>query len=115
ARALVAPVPLHWMRRLARGFNQAALVAAEVARVLDADFAPRALSRTRRTPALFDVPRERRATSLEGAFRARPRAVHGRVVLLVDDIFTSGATLRACARALREAGAKRVVAATVAR
>jgi ComF family protein len=114
SRPLVAAVPLHWTRRLSRGFNQAALIAEEVARALGADVAPRALARARRTPALFEIDRDARSPVLDGAFRARAEIVRGRVVLLVDDIRTSGSTLDACARALLDAGAARVVTATVA-
>jgi ComF family protein len=112
---LVVPVPLHPWRRLRRGFNQAAAIGAALAAVLDRPQV-QALRRRRRTPALYRVERRRRAAALERAFMVRrPDQVAGRPVLLVDDIRTTGATLRAAAAALREAGAARVEAAVVAR
>lgn len=110
---VVVPVPLHLLRRWARGFNQAERVAEAVAEALDRPLVP-ALARRRRTRPLFGVRREARDAVVAGAFRAR-RALGGRPVLLVDDIRTSGATLRAAAAALAAAGAGPVTAAVVAR
>ncbi len=112
---LVVPIPLHWWRRWRRGFNQAALVGEGVGAVLDRPVVE-ALARRRATPALFGIEREAREAVVGGAFAVRaPAAVRGATVLLVDDIRTSGATLRAAAAALLEAGAARVDAAVVAR
>jgi ComF family protein len=115
AVAVVAAVPIHWTRRLARGFNQAELIGRACARELGLPFEARALGRRRRTRALFTVKRGDRAEELEGAIRARSDLVAGRWVLLVDDIRTSGASLATCGRALRAAGAVRVDAAVVGR
>lgn len=112
---LVVPIPLHWWRRWRRGFNQAALVGEGVAAVLDRPVVE-ALARRKATPALFGIEREAREAVVSGAFAVRaPAEVRGATVLLVDDIRTSGATLRAAAAALLEAGAARVDAAVVAR
>ncbi len=114
---LVVPVPLHLERERERGFNQATLLARAVASRsgLPADGLSlvRAL-RAERHRAGMDA-RSRRET-VEGAFRvARPRLVEGERVLLIDDVFTTGATASACARALREAGAREVFVLTAAR
>ena len=114
-RALVVPVPLHWRRRLERGYNQAEALADALARCL-ALRSSRPLRRVRATAILAGAGRSERAERLRGAFRARPgRSLDGRTVLLVDDILTTGATCGSAARALKGAGAARVVAVVIAR
>jgi ComF family protein len=114
-RALVVPVPLHWRRRLERGYNQAEALADALARRLGLRSA-RPLRRVKATAILAGSGRSERAERLRGAFRARPgRPLDGRTVLLVDDILTTGATCGSAARALKKAGAARVVAVVVAR
>lgn len=106
---LVVPVPLHPRRLAERGFNQSALLAARVAWQLDVPLAPRALRRVRDTPRQATLGRAARRANVEGAFEVRDaRIVRGRTVLLVDDVRTTGATLRACAGALLESGASEV-------
>ncbi|HXH07782.1 MAG TPA: phosphoribosyltransferase family protein, partial [Vicinamibacterales bacterium] len=105
----VIPVPLDGRRLRQRGFNQARLLAEGLGLpVLDA------LARTRRTPPQTSLPAARRHANVRGAFAVR-RPVAGLVVVLVDDVATTGATLFACARALREAGAREIRALTAAR
>jgi ComF family protein len=106
---VVVPVPLHPLRLAERGFNQANLLASRVARLLGAPFWPSALTRIRDTPHQATLRREARHASVQGAFVARePEHISGRCILLVDDLTTSGATLDACAAALRDAGARAV-------
>jgi ComF family protein len=97
---LIVPVPIHWSRRCARGFNQAELLCG------DLDWTP-ALARVRRTRPQVGLSREDRARNLSGAFRASS-TVAGRHILLVDDVLTSGQTARECAKALHSAGAAEV-------
>ena len=113
---LVVPVPLHPRRLAERGYNQAALLAAPIARALGVTIHASALVRVRDTPQQVAMDRESRLTNVGGAFAARDRSkVNGRRVLLVDDVRTTGATLDGCARALHEVGAARVVALVLAR
>jgi len=117
---LVVPVPVHAERERRRGYDQAALIAAVVARCLGLPLAL-ALERGRATVAQFELDRDERAANVAGAFRLRAsdpraaRAVVGRWILLVDDVVTTGATLAACAAALEAAGARAVSAVAVAR
>jgi ComF family protein len=105
---LVVPVPLHPRRLVERGFDQAALLAAPIARRLGIPHAARALLRTRATPPQASLDRAARAANVANAFRCSSRQVVGRRVLLVDDVRTTGATLSVCAEALRRGGAAHV-------
>ncbi|MEN3974318.1 ComF family protein [Emcibacter sp. SYSU 3D8] len=115
---IIAPVPLHWTRLLARRFNQSAILARHIARPGGPDFVPDLLSRIRRTPSQGALGRKERSRNVRGAFALSPRygnMVKGRRVVLVDDVLTTGATVGHCARALRSAGAGRVDVLTLAR
>lgn len=108
---LLVPVPLHRWRLWRRGYNQAGLIAAGIARGSGLPCATAALTRTRKTPVLKGLSGRERARAVAGAFAVTPAGaerVRGRQVVLVDDIYTSGATADACAAALLDAGAARV-------
>lgn len=116
---IVIPVPLFRAKLRQRGFNQAELIV-RAALKLNADgrFAllPGALARTRETTSQIGLTRNQRRENLRGAFKvARPEAIRGRDLLLVDDVLTTGATVSECARVLHRAGASKVWVATVAR
>ena len=110
--ACVVPVPLHPSRRRQRGFNQAA----DLARHLGVPVQP-ALRRVRATATQTGLPAAQRNRNVRGAFAAAgvARKLSGRAVVLIDDVSTTGATLEACARALKEAGVAEVRALTAAR
>jgi ComF family protein len=121
----VAAVPLHWRRRWQRGFNQSELLARDVARGSGAPLI-RPLQRVRATPAQAGLSRTARRRNMAAAFRVRRSAairsapirsesIEGRRILLIDDVLTTGSTVAACARALKQAGAARVIVLTVAR
>ena len=112
---MVVPVPLHWRRRYARGFNQARDLAGFLEKpVLDV------LVRSRHTFSQVRLEASARASNVRGAFALRrpvlqqPITIGGRCIVVVDDVMTTGATIQECARVLKEAGAARVCALTAA-
>jgi len=109
--APLVPVPLHRWRIWRRGYNQSALIASALARRSGRRAELGLLRRTKATPLLRGFGRRERALAVRGAFAVAPgaeEAVRGRALILVDDVYTSGATANACARTLRRAGAARV-------
>ena len=117
AAEVVVPVPLHPSRERERGFNQAALLARSLAKGSGLGLDECSLVRVGQAARhRAGMDRRARRETVEGVFRvARPRLVEGRRVLLVDDVFTTGATASACAAALRGAGASEVYVLTLAR
>lgn len=122
AEMLVTPVPLHRRKQGERGFNQARLLAVEALRVLRRSHPEwrltlaDALVRARPTESQAGLSPRQRRLNLRAAFGVRDKAaVEGKDVLVIDDILTTGATARAAARALKDAGAKSVWVATLAR
>lgn len=115
---MILPVPLHWTRLFARRYNQSALLAGALGRSSGCAVDMTPLRRTRRTPPQVGRSRAGRQRNVTGAFAVKPGrrgAIEGRRVLLVDDVLTTGATLAACAKALRRAGATGVDALVLAR
>ena len=109
--ALVAPVPLHRWRIWRRGYNQAALIAVALARRFGLETRLDLIERIKATPPLKAMGPKERREAVRGAFRVAARhepAVEGRDILLIDDVYTSGATADGCARVLKRAGAARV-------
>jgi len=112
---VIVPMPMHWLKRWQRGFNQAELLARVVSRVTGIRLKT-PVRRIRNTPAQAGLSRSERRRNVAGAFRVvRPEWVRGQHVLLVDDVLTTGATAGACATELKRAGAASVVVLTVAR
>lgn len=118
AHPVLIPVPLHNRRRRSRGFNQSELIARAAGSYLPQrlELLHGTLIRQRDTISQVGLSREERIENMRDAFRVvQPSRVKGREIVLVDDVMTTGTTLSECARVLKQAGAKRVWAATVAR
>ena len=116
--AVIVPVPLHRWRLWGRRYNQSAMLAARLAQLSGLPHDPMILERVRPTPRQVGLSLSQRQDNVRGAFRvpeAMKARVSGRGVLLVDDVYTSGATAKAASRALLRAGATAVDVLTFAR
>ncbi len=112
----IVPVPLHITRLRQRGFNQALIIAYELSRTFSLPFSYDNLSRVRPTRPQVELSGEERIKNVAGAFALKkPDELKDRDILLIDDVFTTGATMNECAGVLKEAGAARVTALTLAR
>ncbi|MEO1243682.1 MAG: ComF family protein [Pseudomonadota bacterium] len=116
--SILAPAPLHQRRLLARRYNQSAILAKWVANYSGARFAPDLLTRIRATPPQKNLSADARKRNVAGAFAISKNGaalITNAHIVLIDDVLTTGATLSACARALKKAGAARVDALLLAR
>ena len=105
---MLVPVPLHALRMISRGFNQAYELATYAGKVLDRPLLSNALRRQRNTRAQSGLSRKQRRRNLQGAFFWHGSRKPGRHVALIDDVMTTGTTVTECTRVLKKAGAKRV-------
>jgi ComF family protein len=115
---LCIPVPLHWTRLFMRTYNQAALLAQEIAKLKGWTYQHSYLIRKRRTVSQGHLTKKERIKNVGTAFevpQAKKRRIQGRTILLVDDVYTTGATLNACAKTLLKAGAQEVHTVTLGR
>jgi ComF family protein len=116
---LIAPVPLHRLRLLKRGYNQSAILARALATKTGLPLIPDLLQRQRATPSQQGLSGQARLENVTaGAFRVHPwhrQRIEGRHIVLIDDVLTTGATAGACARVLRRAGARQLDVLTLAR
>jgi competence protein ComFC len=112
---MVVPVPLGSQRMKERGYNQAGLLAKPLSIVQNWDYSPQAVFRVRETRSQVGLSAMERRENLFNAFRADSSRVSGKVILLMDDIATTGSTLSACSDALIKGGASTVYALTLAR
>jgi ComF family protein len=113
---LIMPVPLHPHRLREREFNQSLLLADRVGRYLRLPVASANLVRMAPSPPQTSLSRQERLRNLRGAFGVRrPHQIDGKRILLIDDVFTTGATVHECAKTLRKAGSGDVFAVTLAR
>lgn len=115
---VIVPVPLHWRRFFSRRFNQSAELARAIARLSEKPFEPLAVKRVKRTAQQVGLGQREREDNVRGAFKVPPEkdiAVRGRRVLVVDDVYTTGATVSAVAKVLKRHGASGVDVLTFAR
>ncbi len=115
---VIIPVPLHWRRAWNRGFNQAELLAKPFGKSFNLEVRRDLLRRKRHTESQVKLKHDERRENVSGAFvvpKSKKREVKGRDFLLIDDVCTTGATLDACANALKRAGARYVWALTLTR
>jgi ComF family protein len=113
---VMVPVPLHIRRLRERGFNQALLLVKELSKRTGIPYEERALKKIKDTPVQITLKKRERRKNLTGAFQVKDQeAIQGKAVVLVDDVYTTGATVNECSRALMKAGAERVAVLTVAR
>lgn len=114
---VVIPVPLHPKRERNRGFNQAALIGRELASRFNLQFNEKLIKRVKNTKPQVELKGDDRRKNIQDAFAVSPNYTLDakRYVLLIDDVWTTGSTMRACANVLKRAGAKRVWAITIAR
>lgn len=117
ARAVdaILPVPMHAVRRAERGFNQAELIAAAVARGTSLVCMPDGLVRVRATGQQVKLNAHERQANMAGAFRWQPTTPPPSRILIIDDVLTTGATMSACGLALREAGCREIYGLALAR
>ncbi len=113
---LVIPVPLHRRKLRKRGFNQSLLIARTVGRIWDIDVDPFILKKIKDTPPQTELSHDERVINVKGAFSVNnPERVFKKNILIVDDVFTTGSTIRECAKELKRFGAKSVDFFTIAR
>ncbi|MBN1445139.1 MAG: ComF family protein [Candidatus Omnitrophica bacterium] len=112
----VVPVPLHWKKEFKRGFNQSAIVASRMAGILNKKYLPGVLVKRKNTSSQTELSVEERKKNVRGAFRARrAHLIKGGKFLLVDDVYTSGATVREAKKTLLAGGAEKVIILTLAK
>lgn len=112
---VIAPVPLHWRRLFKRKFNQSAELARHLSAISGIEYVPDLLIRNKPTPSQDGLTRAERHENQRGVFSLHKHRDVPKNVLLIDDVMTTGATLSACAEALRAAGAERIDALVLAR
>jgi len=112
---LIVPVPLGARRAKERGYNQSSLLGRPLAYAVHKPFSPAALQRKHETRSQVGLSASERRLNVAGAFSARQDLVRGKVILIIDDVTTTGSTISACAQALCEAGASAVHGITLAR
>jgi ComF family protein len=111
----LVPIPSHWRRQNTRGFNQSALLGEKLASKMNWKYIPNLLIKSRSTPPQVGLKRDARQINLKGVFVLNPKLKIPRSVLIFDDVYTTGSTLKEVVKTLRRSGVKRIWCLTVAR
>ena len=111
---LIIPVPIHKKRLLKRGFNQSVWLGGEISKITNIPFDPFILIRTKDTKSQNGLSNIGRKNNMQGAFKT-VKDIKDKNIILIDDVFTTGATVNSCARVLKRVGAKRVDVITLMR
>jgi ComF family protein len=112
----IVPVPLNIVRRIKRGYNQAELLSREISKLTQKPVIRRSLYRKKMTKPQFKLSKEERIKNIKGSFFVKNKErIRNKTILLIDDIITTGATVSACAAALKKSGAKKVYVLSLAR
>ena len=112
---LIIPVPLHLNKLKERGFNQSALLAIKLSKILNIPFELNALRRVKETSPLYELSRRQRFLELKGAFEVKGKIVRDKKILLVDDVLTTGATVEEISKTLLSVGCSEVFVGSLCR
>ena len=115
---IIIPVPLHWTRLITRKYNQSALLANEISKLTNIPAKHKILKRNRRTKPQVNFNGKARVKNVRNAFEVRGETdidIKGKTILLIDDVYTTGSTLKECAKALKQKGAENIYSLTIAK
>jgi len=113
---LIIPVPLHWKKEFIRGFNQSALIGNYISRKLNKKMVQNVLVKSKNTVSQTELSAEERKENVKGSFKVKNcDIIKNKIILLIDDVYTTGATLEECKKILLKRGAKKVIILTVAK
>ena len=113
---IIIPVPIHFMRAFNRGYNQIFLIARFIAKKIDKELKNNILKKVRNNKPQSLLTANKRKNNVYNAYKLiRADAIKGKTILLIDDIYTTGATVNECSKVLKENGAKKIIVATVAK
>ena len=116
AADIIAPVPLHKVKKRARGFNQSEILTRHIAKIIDCEHIPELIQRKKFTQTQTKLSRQQREKNVKDAFNVNAKyEVTNRKILLVDDVFTTGSTVNSISKVLKEAGASKIFVLTIAR
>jgi ComF family protein len=112
---LIIPVPMHWLKRMLRMYNQASLLGNELSKITNIPINNDILLKTRWTKAQSTLKKNARQKNLQGSFKImKPELLKGRKVILVDDVLTTGATVKECSKILKKNGVSEIMVLTIA-
>ena len=112
---IIIPVPINFIRYMERGYNQSFLIAKEISKIMKKELCNNVLFKFKRNKRQSELHMNDRKNNVIGVYKTKnENEVNGKIILLVDDIYTTGSTIDECAKMLKKAGAKKVIAITIA-